>query len=150
ARHEQRRTRLDQRHVRCQLVHCGDSLCVSVSFAVGSPNSCESFFCTSMIVSAHSSWACKRASSRLSWAFSTAKGSLLRPRFLGCKPFQAPSRISRRQFVRCDEYSPSRRSKAPRARGLRQVLASFRIRSLYSAEKVRRFAFRLTSGSGIG
>jgi hypothetical protein len=46
----------------------------------------------------------------------------------------------RRQVVMCDEYSPSRRSRAPISPGSLQASASVRMRSLYSVLKRLRLA----------
>ena len=81
-------------------------------------------------------------------SFSPATGSRRRPwgpRGLAnaCK---VPSRRARRQAVSCEEYRPSRRSKAPTSPGARQASASSSTRSLYWALKYRRLALSGTSG----
>ena len=63
-------------------------------------------------------------------------------------PSATPSRRARRHSVRCEEYSPSRRSNAAIWPGSWHPSASFRIPSLYSALNCRRLAFSGTSGSG--
>ena len=60
----------------------------------------------------------------------------------------APASRSRRHTVRCELYSPSRRSSAPIAPGLEQRSASSSTASLYAAVNLRRFATARTSGSG--
>ena len=57
-------------------------------------------------------------------------------------------RSFRRHFVKCDEYRPSRRNKAPMPPCSAAASAFVRICCLYSAVNLRRFAFATTSGSG--
>src|SRR6266498_2490292 len=52
AYHTERSARFDQRDVCSQFVHSGETVVSSSACGVGSPNNCESFFWTSMIVSA--------------------------------------------------------------------------------------------------
>ena len=85
-------------------------------------------------------------------SFSLATGSRRRPwgpRALA-NACNEPSRRARRQAVSCEEYRPSRRSKAPTSPGARQASASSRIRSFSCALKCRRLALSGTSGSGRG
>src|SRR5439155_1313121 len=53
-----------------------------------------------------------------------------------------------RHVVRCEEYSPSRRSNAPTAPGVLQASASRTIFRLYSTVNRRRVAFATTSIAG--
>ena len=59
-----------------------------------------------------------------------------------------PASRSRRHIVRCELYSPSRRSSAPIAPGLAHRSASSSTESLYAALNCRRLATARTSGSG--
>src|SRR5574337_1070726 len=59
------------------------------------------------------------------------------PRCLGVSADRVPASRWRRQVVRFDEYSPSRRRSAPRLPGTVQASASLRIRSLSAAVKRR-------------
>src|SRR5574337_1273417 len=70
------------------------------------------------------------------------------PRCLGVSADRVPASRWRRQVVRFDEYSPSRRRSAPRLPGTVQASASLRIRSLSAAVKRRLAALAGTSGSG--
>ena len=73
------------------------------------------FFWASMIASACASRFCARARSRSSWwirSFYGRAGSGLRPRW-GSGVCASSAVTCRRQWVRCEEYSPSRRSLAP-------------------------------------
>ena len=69
------------------------------------------------------------------------------PRFFGASPSSSPRSRAARHVVRCEEYSPSRRSSAPIAPAVVQRSASRTIRRLYSAVKRRRCAFATTSVS---
>ena len=64
---------------------------------------------------------------------------------------QAPSTrrpcAALRQYVKCDVYSPSRRSSSPTSPGRVQASASARILALYSAVNERRLACSTSSGS---
>ena len=60
----------------------------------------------------------------------------------------APASRSRRQVVRCELYSPSRRNSAPLAPGFVHRSASSSTESLYAALNCRRFATARTSASG--
>jgi len=109
------------------------------------PKRPREFFWTSITV-----WACPRRRRRRAFSFfsrsiSASLGSApLRPG----RPPRRPSVRWRRQSTRWEEYRPSRRSSAPISPGARARSASSRILSLYSAVKLRRFAFSGTSGSG--
>lgn len=59
-----------------------------------------------------------------------------------------PASRSRRQVLRCELYSPSRRSSAPITPGLVHRLASSSTESLYAALNCRRLADARTSVSG--
>jgi hypothetical protein len=65
----------------------------------------------------------------------------------GVRALSAP--VDNRQVVRCDEYRPSRRSRAPSCPGSVQQSASRSIRSLYSAVNRRRTGFSETAGTGL-
>ena len=101
-----------------------------------------------MMSSACSSRLRRRAFSRSS---SFTRGSTTRalgPRFLEPSAARAPCSTSRRQAVSRDEYSPSRRRRAPISPSSLQRSASRTIRSLYSEVNLRRWALAGTSGSG--
>lgn len=74
-------------------------------------------------------------------------GLRLRPRFFGARAARSPRSRARRHTTRCDEYSPSRRNRAPTAPGVAHASASLRIRGLYSAVYVRRLGFATTCTS---
>ena len=82
----------------------------------GIPSKLETFFWTSMMVSACASFwrscSTSRSSSATRWDCLSC-GLALRPRLRGASAFRAPDSRWRRQVFRWDEYSPSRRSKAP-------------------------------------
>src|SRR5206468_11794923 len=69
------------------------------------------------------------------------------PRFFGA-PASSPRSRAARHVVRCEEYSPSRRSNAPTAPGVLQASASRTIFRLYSTVNRRRVAFATTSIAG--
>ena len=69
------------------------------------------------------------------------------PRFFGANPASAPRSCERRQSTRLDEYSPSRRSKAPTSPCFVQAAASAKTFRLYSAVNRRRRGFAGTSVS---
>lgn len=104
-----------------------------------------------MICSARSSFWRIRARSRSSASIRRASAraaSGFGPRRLALSAEFSWTSISRRQWVRCELYSPSRRSSAPISPGALQAAASRRMRRLYAAEKRRRLACATTSGSG--
>ena len=104
-----------------------------------------------MIASACWSRCCNRVFSRSSSCTRRASGcggAPRRPRFFGASPANAPCSRCRRHSVRCEEYNPSRRSRAPISPGTAQTSASRRMRTLYSAVNRRRWGFSATSGSG--
>ena len=102
-----------------------------------------------MMVSACSRRRSSRAFSARNRAFSGASGWKfdLRPRCFADSACSVPSSRCRRHVERCDEYSPSRRSRAPIAPSPRPSACS-RIERLYSAANFLRTAFSATSGSG--
>src|SRR3990170_4683332 len=112
------------------------------------PKSCASFFWASMMASACPSLRLRRSFSRRSWASSAAWGSGLRPRRRGARPFNWPASRWRRHLLRCEEYNPSRRKRAP-CSPLAHCSASCRMRNLYSAVKRRRSGFASTSLSSL-
>src|SRR3989304_51049 len=84
-----------------------------------------------------------------SWAIWRTEGSgfwYLGPRFLGERASSVPLSAWRRQVVRLDEYSPSRRRRAPICPDSLQDSACRNIRRLYSAVYFRRTGFSRTSG----
>src|SRR5215468_470278 len=104
-----------------------------------------------MINSAFSSRRLSRRLSRSSRSTSPAGGLAQRglgPRGFGASPQATPAANCRRQPVSVELYSPSRLSNAPSSPGLRQRLASSRIRRLYPVLKLRRTGRFDTSGSG--
>ena len=103
-----------------------------------------------MMVSACSRRRSSRAFSARNRVFSGASGWKfdLRPRFFADSACSVPSSRCRRHVERCDEYSPSRRSRAPIAPSARPASACSRIERLYSAVNFLRTAFSGTSGSG--
>ena len=150
------------RELFCVLSHHCSLLGLSAS---DSPSNADSFFpwhrppprpvdetggqvCTSMMDSARSSRACRRSFSCRRRAFSAACGSALRSRRLDASPSSSPRSRCRRQFVRYDEYKPSRLSSAPNSPGCVQAYAACKMRNLYAALNLRWVAFGTTSGLG--
>src|SRR5262249_30486180 len=91
------------------------------------------------------------AASRSSEAIFSSRGSRgcgAGPRFFA-SPTNSPRSRAARQVVRWDEYSPSRRSRAPTAPGLLHPSAARRIFRLYSCVNRRRLAFATTSTSAV-
>src|SRR5450755_2694368 len=118
---------------------------------IGRPNSAATFFWTSMMMCALRRSSARRAFWRRSFWTSSSIGLRLDfgPRFCGVSASRMPVARSRRQVASSDEYKPSRRRRAPIPPRLSATAsASCRMRSLYSAVKVRRFALAATSGSG--
>src|SRR3990172_7595354 len=131
-----------------ELVHAQHQFFSSSGLSSGIPRSAETFFWTPMMSSACSSRFRRRAFSRSS---SFTRGSTTRalgPRFLEPSAARPPCSTSRRQAVSRDEYSPSRRRRAPISPSSLQRSASRTIRSLYSEVNLRRWALAGTSGSG--
>ena len=85
----------------------------------------------------------------MSFAISSSRRSTgLRPRCLPSS-FNAPASRCFRQYVKCDVYSPSRRSNSPTTSpGLVHASALARISALYFAVNFRRLACSTSSGSG--
>src|SRR5207244_6819712 len=89
----------------------------------------------------------RRVTPRACSASLLSRGSTTRragPRFVGA-PASSPRSRAARHVVRCEEYSPSRRSNAPIAPGVLQASASRTILRLYSTVNRRRVAFATTS-----
>src|SRR4029450_2014695 len=121
-----------------------------VSPANGVPSNAATCFCSSTSASARSARFCHRLSSRACSASFLSRGSTTRragPRFFGA-PASSPRSRAARHVVRCEEYSPSRRSNAPTAPGVLQPSASRTIFRLYSTVNRRRVAFATTSIAG--
>jgi len=100
--------------------------------------------------SARSARRCRRALSRSSSATFRSSGCgtfAAGPRFRGASPARAPLSRARRHSTRCDEYRPSRRSRAPISPGFVHASASAKTLSLYSAVNCRLRAFAVTSVS---
>src|ERR1035437_3268333 len=117
-RHAQRMTRGRLTDVRSQLLDRAHSFPSSnLVFGIGLPSRAASFFWTSMMSSAFPRRFFRRALAATSFRFSSTSGLtvVLRPRFLGVKAANSPCRTWRRQVDRWDEYSPSRRNRAPMA-----------------------------------
>src|SRR2546425_8230212 len=120
------------------------------SFSSGVPSNAATFFCSSTKASARSARCFHRAISRACAVIVLSRGSTARgagPRFFGA-PANSPRSRAARHVVRCEEYSPSRRSSAPIAPGVLQPSASRTIFRLYSRVNCRRVAFAATSISG--
>src|SRR5690606_27900279 len=116
----------------------------------GIPSNVETFFWTSMIVSACSRRFSSRVTSRMRRRFSwitSLSGRPLRPRFFAASASSSPRARCLRHALRCDAYSPSRRSSSPMPPVWAKASASRRTRSLYCAVNRRRFAFAVTSVS---
>ena len=76
------------------------------------------FFCTSIRASARSARFRQNAFSRSNSVIRLSRGSRTLgtgPRFFTVLSARSPRSRAARQVVRCDEYSPSRRSSAPTA-----------------------------------
>src|SRR5450631_4189834 len=70
------------------------------------------------------------------------------PRFFVAAPgARSPRSRAARHVASCDEYNPSRRSRAPISPGALQASVSFTILRLYSTVNDRRLAFSVTSVS---
>jgi len=118
------------------------------SWDVVNPKSAETFFWISMINSAAASFCSTRSCSARKVARAADSAVMVggRPR-RAATAVKLPSACCLRHIANCDEYSPSRRSSAPRS-PYAQLSASQRMRSLYAAVSVRRCAWSLTSGFG--
>src|SRR5450755_4958537 len=110
--------------------------------------SAETFPWISITFRAFASSASARSARSDSSAICASRRSLgLRPRGRPSS-FSAPSRRCLRQYVKCDVYSPSRRSSSPTSPGAEHASALARISSLYFAVNDRRLACSASSGSG--
>src|SRR4029450_13820707 len=121
-----------------------------VSPANGVPSNAATCFCRATSASARSARFCHRLISRACSASFLSRGSTTRragPRFFGA-PASSPRSRAARHVVRCEEYSPSRRSNAPTAPGALHPSASRTIFRLYSTVNRRRVAFATTSIAG--
>ena len=101
-----------------------------------------------MIVSARCSFRCSRRFSASSCFTRGSTGRGVGPRRRPRIACRAPASRCRRQFVKSDEYNPSRRSRAPTSPGRLHASTSLRMRSRYAGGKRRRSTFAGTSGSG--
>src|SRR5664279_1920426 len=103
-----------------------------------------------MINSAFFSFLVKRAMTACCWRFSFTSGltTTLGPRFRGVRASSSPCLRCRLQVPRCEEYRPSRRTKAPIEPESWAASAWSRIERLYSAVKRRRTGRATTSESG--
>src|SRR4030095_6930538 len=122
------------------------------SFSNGVPSNAATFFCTSTSASARSArffhFAISRSCSVI-FLSRVSGGAAFGPRFLGASASNSPRSRAARQVVRCEEYSPSRRSSAPIAPGVVHRSASRTMRRLYSAVKRRRCGLATTSVSAV-
>jgi hypothetical protein len=128
----------------------GDRRHHEVLVASGVPSNAATCFCSATSASARSARFCHRLISRSCSASFLSRGSTTRragPRFFGA-PANSPRSRAARHVVRCEEYSPSRRSNAPIAPGVLQAPASRTIFRLYSTVNRRRVAFATTSIAG--
>src|SRR5437867_801868 len=144
ARQAERRARGGDAQPRSDL---GDRRHHEVSVASGVPSNAATCFCSSTRASARSARFRQRVLSRSRSAIRLSRGSETRrlgPRFFGA-PASSPRSRAARHVVRCEEYSPSRRSNAPTAPGVLQPSASRTIFRLYSSVNRRRVAFATTS-----
>src|SRR5260370_2392128 len=117
---------------------------------LGVPSNAATCFCSSTSASARSARFFHRLNSRSCAASFLSRGSTPRrpgPRFFGA-PASSPRSRAPHHVVRCEEYSPSRRSNAPIAPGVLQSSASPTIARLYSTANRRRVAFATTSIAG--
>jgi hypothetical protein len=87
----------------------------------GVPSNAAMFFCTSIRASARSARFRQNVVARSNSAIRLSRGSGIRgagPRFFtAVGPARTPRSRAARHVVKCGEYSPSRRSKAPIAPG---------------------------------
>src|SRR3989454_85273 len=148
ARQPEGRTRGGDAQLRSDL---GDRRHHEGSVVSGVPSNAATCFCSSTSASARSARFCHRLISRACSASFLSRGSTTRragPRFFGA-PASSPRSRAARHVVRCEEYSPSRRSSAPISPGFVHRSASRTIRRLYSAVNRRRRAVATTSTSGF-
>src|SRR4029077_15935766 len=123
---------------------------VATLFSSSIPKISEIFFCSSTIPSARSARRLSRLLSRSNSRTRSANGFFSRrcgPRFLDDRPASSPCSLCLRQFVKFDQYKPSRLSSAPISPGRLQRSASRKTFSLYSAVNRRRSAWAKTSTS---
>jgi len=117
----------------------------SCSSAVGRPSKVHSFFWTSMMAFARSSWRRNRTISRVSCASRlrcATAGLAFGPR----RGVTSAARSCFRQPDSIEEYTRSRRSTAPRSAGVLQRSYACKIRRFSAAEIVRRRLMARTSG----
>ncbi len=117
------------------------------------PISKATFFWTSITSSALSSRLCSLWLSRVSCAIcciSARCGSDLGPRFCGARAARSAASRWRRQVLKLEEYTPSRRINAPTSPGRAQRSAVARMRRLSASEKRRRRAWATTCMSAPG
>src|SRR5580658_1846993 len=148
--HHARHHDADQRRDLGDGVHDDPLVLLSSSGIVGSvtPKSSETFFWISQMICSLAFSALRCAISRSLAASSRASGlgsCALGPRFFGARPSSSPRSRACRHVTRCDEYSPSRRSREPIWPGSVQASASCRTFLLYSAVKRRLWALDVTS-----
>src|SRR2546426_5245471 len=147
ARQPEGRTRGGDAQPRSDL---GDRRHHEVSPVNGVPSNAATCFCRATRASARSARCCQRVRSRSNSLIRLSRGSTTRragPRFFAA-PASSPRSRAARHVVRCEEYSPSRRSNAPTAPGVLHPSASRTILRLYSTVNRRRVAFATTSTSG--
>ena len=112
---------------RRRLSRCGDLLnglhqrSVVVERCQGDPQDLAIFFWSVMIVSARCNFRCSRRFSASSWVTRGSTGRGVGPRRRPRISRRAPASRCRRQFVRSDEYNPSRRNRAPTSPGFSRV-----------------------------
>src|SRR5438132_5888575 len=122
----------------------------SALFSSSIPKISETFFCSSTNPSARSARRLSRKFSRSNSPTLSANGFFSRrcgPRLFAVNPANSPRSRCLRQFVRLDQYKPSRRSSAPISPLCLQLSASRKTSSLYSAVNRRRSPLAKTSTS---
>ena len=95
----------------------------------------------------------KPSRSRVSWAMCSVSAlfaSTLGPRFCGARAARSAASRWRRQVLKDEEYTPSRRMSAPISPGLVQRSAASRMRRLSALENCLRRARGTTSASVSG
>src|SRR5437016_6238865 len=120
----------------------------SALFSSSIPKISETFFCSSTNPSARSARRLSRKFSRSNSPTLSANGFFSRrcgPRLFAVNPANSPRSRCLRQFVRLDQYKPSRRSSAPISPLCLQLSASRKTSSLYSAVNRRRSPLAKTS-----
>src|SRR2546428_9039908 len=147
--HLQRRTDLSHR-VQIFLLSHHRHQSFSALFSSSIPKISETFFCSSTNPSARSARRLSRKFSRSNSRTLSANGFFSRrcgPRLFAVNPANSPRSRCLRQFVRLDQYKPSRRSSAPISPLCLQLSASRKTSSLYSAVNRRRSPLAKTSTS---